>query len=238
MTIDINQIIDIGFIVFVSVAAWLSLSGKNDPTERRLSLWRNELETLQNALGAMIAEASEASQNLDRNLRQRKQELVQLIDRIESINASALRARPARPESSYDVPVEDEPAEQHSSVSAFAEDFPNESWLRQGRGAAESAPSTDRPRGQKRLRETIEVSRDVIATDQFAEREAAAPQGERQITLRRRSKIDPTAYRVAQRLLREGKPIHIVARKLELDVADVRTIDSELHGSRSGDYEL
>lgn len=37
--------------------------------------------------------------------------------------------------------------------------------------------------------------------------------------------IDPTAYRVARRLLASGREIHVVARKLELPIAEVRMIE-------------
>ena len=38
--------------------------------------------------------------------------------------------------------------------------------------------------------------------------------------------IDPVALRVAERLLQGGQEIHVVARKLELSIAQVRAIDA------------
>ena len=44
-------------------------------------------------------------------------------------------------------------------------------------------------------------------------------------TYNKTSIVDPVTYRIARRLLRGGKEIHVVARKIELPVSEVRLLD-------------
>lgn len=59
-----------------------------------------------------------------------------------------------------------------------------------------------------------------VQADQQEQEERVA-----QETFKRLSIMDPTAYRIARRLLADGTEIHVVARKLDLPVSEIRLLD-------------
>ena len=70
----------------------------------------------------------------------------------------------------------------------------------------------------------------TLAT-QLEAAEALQDEVERE-TYEQLSIVDPTAYRIARRLLAAGKEIHVVARKLDLPVSEVRLLDRLMRHER------
>lgn len=83
--------------------------------------------------------------------------------------------------------------------------------------APQSQPQ-QQPRQQTTRSAAPTLSNQVEVTDTIEDEAERA-------TYERLSIVDPGAYRIARRLLAAGKEIHVVARKLELPVSEVRLLD-------------
>lgn len=110
-------------------------------------------------------------------------------------------------------PTLQRPAAQKAAASAAARPRP----------APAAAPARDsRPFGQ---------SAPQTLASQLEAAEALQDEVERE-TYEQLSIVDPTAYRIARRLLAAGKEIHVVARKLDLPVSEVRLLDRLMRHER------
>ena len=58
-----------------------------------------------------------------------------------------------------------------------------------------------------------------------------------QDTFDKTSIMDKTTYLIARRLLLEGKELHVVARKLELPVSEIRLLDRLIRAEQGGEEE-
>jgi len=200
-----SELIDVGFVVLVSFVAIRSLMVNTREVEEKSSLWKQELLALEKSLGRLIEEAAEESRKLDRNLLKRKEELTVLLEQLQQQTGEI----PAQPSSS-------QPTISLSENDAL-DDFPNETWVRKPTTTATIEPVPPAPEGRiskkekaKRLAKQIEVAR--------ATAQARAGSTDENVV----------AQRIAKRLLSQGQEIHIVARKLNLDVSTVRALDAQI----------
>ncbi len=252
-----QSMVDIGFVVLVTIACARSMWGSSDAAEKNRQLLRMELQSLEETLRSLISEAGSASTRLDRSLLQRKQELEKLLEKLDGKEQKKIaqtgNKRPVR-ESSLTLDNDD--------------DLPNESWktpLPQLNGSVSTSEKT-------RLSQTkqSDIADDFVLgsgleqlvrqTDDSVSISAKAAQGKKNRTIRaaasipvrnaataprtlreeiqlvrsdptenkafaRTSIVDPTTYRIARRLLLEGKELHVVARKLELPLSEIRELD-------------
>ena len=191
--------VDIGFVLFVAGICLRTLFRTADSTQKQ---WAPELRNVEQMLRGLIQEASNASRALDRTLLQREEELRRLLQQIDAA------------QNGTSTPVS-------QGVVVDDLDLPNESWLRPTKPAKEPP----RPAPEKiemptpSLRDQIEIEQNK-AEDNEMRRELSGAQT---------PFIDPAAYRVAQRLLRKGQELHVVARKVGLTVSDVLAIERTLH---------
>ena len=243
--INFQNIIDIGFIVLVTVACARSLFGRSSQSEGSGSqAWKDELSAVEKTLQGLIAEAGAASTNLDRNLLQRKRELESLLKKLEKQNPVM------EPPSERRGPTEYTPLRQENSVAA---DLPNETWLRSERGVQASSPYQQQTIELKEsllqqrpalnsleqiasaASDTVKLSQQLLLSRQqpyataqqplASEIEISASEASENETYSMLNIMDPTTYRIARRLLKEGHEIHVVARKVDLPVSEIRMLD-------------
>jgi len=220
-TLDFGMLVDLGFVLLVSLACAKMLLQNDDPRAR----WKRELLDLHASLKELIGEASNASYSLDRNLLKRQEELQQLLNKLEAVrndlsqvktsapsNAKQVsRGSQTRPAQTQIVELDEDLEQLYDRRTSHSSDLPNPTWLeRAGNG-------TQNPtKAPVNLIDRIEVSRSAKRTGIAT----LAPQEQQ-----RYRSLDQSALRVAKRLLGQGQEIHIVARKVEMSVADVRIID-------------
>lgn len=186
--LEIAEIVDVAFIVFVSAACFISLNRDASGIEESAHRWREELHALQNVLRALIEEASTASNSLDRRLLKRKQELEQIL----------IAAEKKVEEKTLNISASKQPVVASSNLAPI-----EPPW-------AKEKPQVKSPQKQASLlNEQLEILKEK----------------EERHTFEKLNIVDPTTYRIARRLLSAGHEIHVVARKLELPLAEVRMLD-------------
>lgn len=240
--LDLKSAFDIGFAALVLFACLPNLLSDERKTEKRNQKWKEELQTLEETLRELIREAGSASSTLDRNLVSRRRELEALLARIETVKNSLTDIKGSRSQSSWST----------EELPAFEDELPNESWNRPL--AMRTQQEEDFGGGEQleqlaaELRDPVALSRRPAVTREAPdERQLRQPsaagnrptnlatalaaqiekinQNEDSVLLRTFAHLDPVAIRVAKRLLIGGQEIHLVARKLELPIADVRMLD-------------
>ncbi|MCB0323370.1 MAG: hypothetical protein KDD69_07340 [Bdellovibrionales bacterium] len=246
---DFQSLIDIGFVLLVTVACLRSFSRDGSGSDARRETWRAELKELEGSLRNLIQEAGAASRNLDRSLLQRKRELEGLLSRVES----QLEAG--------DTTIPRITKRQSQRGAAREDELPNESWAASQKsepvavaytasGGAKTATTVEAAPleqlaqkaddtlslSQQVTREVLRQQADAIKKRSAGGLEHAIPQdpqgpaeGEFDVfetdTFKKTSIMDPVTYRIARRLLKAGKELHVVARKVELPVSEIRLLD-------------
>jgi len=219
-TFSIEQFVDIGFILLVSGACLRSLFHNTEAQEQRIKLWKSELGQTTELLRELVTEASSASMNLDRSLGRRKDELEKLLHKIESVGTIVLE----------------------KITQAEDDDLPNDSWRKPlDFKKLNKSTSTNRT-GLSDLVDSQDdrISLSIKASERLDQAAAERVQQKSNLSKQvrvtraeapelefepRNSVIDPVAYKVARRLLTRGQEIHVVARKLELPLSEVRLLD-------------
>ncbi len=204
--VSLESIIDVGFVLLVLTVCFQSVVSNSRTSKKNYERWKAQLEELASILRTLIDEAAVASNSFDRSLLRRKVELQDLLVRIES-------ARDEVHGSAQQV-IELEEAKEFAS-----EDFPNDTWR--------VSSSVHRPK-RHALRSRIEITpNDTPYYD--SQLTAEAPENEKRAIAKRNIEVDdPIVIRIAKRLLARGQEIHVVARKLELPIAEVRHLDAAL----------
>ena len=238
------QVVDIGFIIAVMAVCFQVLFGASDSLHRKTKRWKDELRYLEDTLRTLIAEAGATGNNLNRNLVKRKEELTALLQQIEEAKLNELadrETRAARPAPRRQPPVED---------------LPNESWAPKAAPRKSEASLPDEQGDYLELQAlatpdevtiSTQVRRAPVAQASAAQAKPSKPTSTKivselakQIEISRKreneshprgfsgASADQTVYRIAERLLRSGKEIHVVARKLEIPLSEVRLIESQI----------
>ena len=211
--LSLQQCTDIGFMLLVCFVCAKVLFGQNGGGDVRRAEWRSELSELEASLRGLIAEASTASSALDRNLLQRKRELEQLLAQLEGHEQKPIV--PPAPVSGYNR------SKKPNKEAAPTEELPNPTWgIPATSSGQEPAPV---PSGNATSEWSLGSSVLQGAKQQEQEGEVEDPL-ERE-TFAQMSIMDPITYKVARRLLIAGKEIHVVARKLELPISEIRLLD-------------
>lgn len=240
--IDIKQILDVGFVIFVVAVCARSLMTSDQSEGRNSRKWIEELTTLQGALKELIGDASAASSELDRNLVRRKRELEILLDKVEKATAAAeeyIETRPAPQQMPPPRPAP-KPAARNAVAKTYGkvatpkreeEEFPNESWTMESSSDSEEESLEELVRSSEDRVEIRDTSDEALADS------ALGRKVEHMLSNQRRAatdeSVDPAAYRIAKRLLESGKEIHVVSRKLGMSLNEVRIIDNLVQRERA-----
>ncbi len=246
---DLQGWIDIAFVLVVVIVCLPGLL--NDPAnaERRSGRWKEELSLLERTLRELINEAGAAGSKLDQRLLVRQRELEQLVLKLEKHRALKDQADAyeiGETETTDNLAFEDDLPNPSWSRRSGAESTPSfkieELAAEKSDKVSISASSADRVSKLKR------ISEDVLNDHARRRGESAAPltraradNTERDRTLAEQidieeeqgpsgmfAHLDPVTYKIARRMLLSGQEIHVVARKLELPVAELRILDKML----------
>lgn len=220
-----SNLIDIGFTVFTTAICIKFLTQQTIDNERAISHWRKELRGLEQTIRALITEATTANNSLDRTLVKRKSDLEKLLHKLEKVE-NKLDQTEELPNESWrrkeeDVRLEHLAEEDPIELSFLAEDTrdsvslstKHSSSLNTNSRRAVSAKTAPQAKTQttKNLREQIETRKPNIKQEQIST-----------------SILEPVTLKVAKRMLAQGKEIHVVAKKLDLSVSQIRVLDRML----------
>jgi len=208
LNINWQQIADIGFLLLVTGISLRSLLVDRDALQKQRSIWKKELVDLEASLRDLITEATDASDAFDSKIQRRQKSLEDVLNKIEAKVAniangsSHFKMIPSEDEEMIDPPwaLEDElPKHLRSRLEATTDSIRTSS--------NQKAQRKTSPRGT--LKESIEV--ETIDNDQAI--------------FQQTSIVDPAAFKIAKRLLLEGKEIHVISRKLDIPVSEVRHLE-------------
>ena len=231
---SLEQLIDLGLVAMVVLAGHQFLFAKGvsitkgeaqDLPAKGVGKITNELKNVEATLRELISEAGAAGSRLNHSLLERQHELEQLLGQLRSSESNIRGQQLSNRERGSE---ESSQAELQSEV---IDDLPNQTWLEEKKedslgskaqlkqdNVSISAEALKSSRTQQKpdsklqsLKEKVEVA--VAKSNETTE---APPIN---------SAIDPVAYRVAQRLLGRGEEIHVVSRKLDMPLAEVRLLD-------------
>lgn len=214
--LQLSGFVDIAFVLLVVGICVRSLIMKSQPNPHG-EQWKAELLELEESLRKLIEDASSAGGQLNHNLLLRKSELQSLLDRLEK---SEIQKNP-------------EVVVQANVRHSKANDLPNSSWEKPReprRGDIRKTPIA-RPTVSGSLQRQIEVSAQELAQLQndLQQQERGFEDAEADATSDTiEDPSESVARRVARRLLLRGQEIHVVARKVELPLTEVRKIDQSL----------
>lgn len=220
-----SNLVDIGFTVFTTAICIKFLTEQTIDNEKAISHWRKELKGLEQTIRALITEATTANNSLDRTLVKRKSDLEKLLHKLEKVE-NKLDQTEELPNESWrrreeDIRLEHLAEEDPLELSFLAEDTrdsvslstKHSSSLNTNSRRVVSAKTAPQAKTQttKNLREQIEIRKPNIKQEQIGT-----------------SILEPVTLKVAKRMLAQGKEIHVVAKKLDLSVSQIRVLDRML----------
>lgn len=225
---NLSTLIDIAFVGFVSFACWRSMRSAAEVPHAAAELWRNELKELEKVLRSLIDEAGTASAALDRRLARRKEEIEALLKRAEGVSSST--QSPRTPAKNPALARQRTAPPRETEVLELEDDLPNESWGARAKRQARELSEEDRiEQLVSRQRDTVQLSKPA------GDEELNAAQ---QRTFAQLSMTDPIAYKIARRLLSQGIEIHVVARKLDVPLSEIRVLDRLMREEVTAEPEL
>lgn len=213
-----SNLIDIGFTVLTTVICIKFLTQQTFDSGKTIGYWRKELKGVEQTIRNLISEAMTVNNNLDKTLVKRKSDLEKLLHNLEKIE-NKLDQVEEFPNDSWrrkeeDLRLENIEQVNQTSPNSLAEDARDSISLSTKDSFSGSAKSkrTIFTKTAKSLCEQIEIKKpeNIKQTSQ---------------TPRNTTVIDPVTLKVAKRMLAQGKEIHVVAKKLELSVSQIRVID-------------
>jgi len=212
--VNAGQMIDTGFVLFVTFTCGYALFGNKDKSETRTRRWAMELAALQETLRELIGEATAAGSNLDRTLLKRKQEIEGVLQRLEATTNSGEQL----PNASWERRAAEAPRPTRAAVKN------QEQQRRAAAARPEPEKRKEEPPVQRPAKPPIEPG--SLQDSQLARRIEIFLDEQPARRASMGDPTDPAAYKVARRLLEGGKEIHVVARKVGLPIEEVRMIDS------------
>jgi hypothetical protein len=233
--IHLDQLVDIGFGLLVAGICIKTLFTDRNALKKQRELWRQELGELENSLKSLITDASDASEIFDKNIRHRQKELAALLEKVEHVIQTSNTTAQSSDNSKETAPdsrsftknssVEDPPwvhtqpefLSVADKVQSSLEDASKRSSLRHKTLATQGKHQTQ----AEKIDKTLALKHQIEIEKQ--EQEKADNEIFQQTSI-----VDQVAFRIAKRLLLEGKELHVVARKLELPVSEIRHLDTLL----------
>ena len=223
--ISIVDLVDIAFAILVSLLCLRTIFGGSQEKDQYRSQWKDDLSELEFSLRALIAEAGMASSSLDADLLERKKELEHVLLRLENKEKELMRKLELKQSDARHLIRND--------------DLPNETWL-VDRDLPPKQSLTSQLLASLRedngLEQVVERTQDTVSlsTSRLVEPHTspAIANSSEFSTLdeiyRKTSILDKATFAIAVRMLRHGSELHVVARKLELPVSEIRALDGML----------
>lgn len=224
------QYADFGFALLVGGICLRTLLFDREANTKQRAIWKHELLELEKSLRELIDEASHASEVFDRQLNTRQKTLESLVEKSESLlkasisnsvktnSRDRLRPNEIRTKKSNSTRLN---SANNSADWIYGDDLPNHlaSALEESDDVVlNQVPVQNKKTQQIRKEQQI----------QSAENSKAAEEEQQIIDEKifsQTSIVDPVAFRIAKRLLLEGKELHVIARKLEIPVSEIRHLE-------------
>ena len=214
---NIQAVIDIMFAIVVVAACFITMSqSSRGGSDRKNAKWRDELIELQSVLKELIENAGIASNNLDRRLLKRKEELEVLLQKIE--DQQKLHKSEELPNPSW--------SQKKESVNRTMTDFTSET--------EPTTVSEQQDRQQSPLDQHEELERLISFAKSINQDIEKVDEPMTGLNVQNfANQIDPSTYKIAKRLIAEGHEINVIARKLEMPLAQVRLLDRIIRNETS-----
>jgi len=240
LNIGMDQLADIGFGLLVIGICLKTLFTDRSALSKQREVWKEELQALEISLRELIAEAGDASQVFDKRIQRRQSELESLLRRAERTVSEAKDMTTKLRESTNKTGEESE-----FSLGKESEGIEDPPWAKMVDDSISLPPEVEaslmsaRARAKKDFSQAPEKNKSSRSNLAQQKRDVRTPlqrqiemQTEEEVSdehiFRQTSIVDPVAFRIAKRLLLEGKELHVVSRKLELPVSEIRHLDTLL----------
>ncbi len=231
MNSGLEQYADLGFALLVGGICIRTLLFDRDTNVKQRAIWKHELTELEKSLRQLIDEATEASRSFDHQLNQRQSTLDKLVVKAEGLLKSSIsNASRNMPATTKAVSQKNEttPYNRYEKNVATTKDD-SRSWVH-GDDLPDHLLTTldeveDKSSIQsKSLSSKVET---VLSNTENALDITQAPSNELSDDeiFQQTSIVDPAAFVIAKRLLLEGKELHIIARKLDMPVSEIRHLE-------------
>ena len=222
--ISIEQFSDIGFALLVGGICLRTLLFDRDANIKQRAIWKHELTELEKSLRQLIDEATQASELFDKQLTFRQQSIEELLDRAEKMASTSYAKASVSQSAKSNSENKSEskslrPPKKEIEVEKdweFGEDLPDHLI---------DALELTEDKTTIRKDSTKKVKSNVVENYTATAVEKKAAIAEEKI-FSQTSIVDPVAYRIAKRLLLEGKELHVIARKLEIPVSEIRHLET------------
>jgi hypothetical protein len=233
-----EQLVDIAFGLLVAGICIKTLFFGKGSQKKQRKLWKEELQELETSLKSLITEASDAAGIFDKNIRHRQNELRSLLEKADRTITEARLLQENNHNTDSLILDKQNISPDTASTHRMIEDPP---WV-----DSETEDKTVADKVQASLSKAVKGSSlryktlsslgkiDSSGSDSSSslnnqiEVEKEEEENIDHEIFQQTSIVDPVAFRIAKRLLLEGKELHIVARKLELPVSEIRHLESLL----------
>lgn len=217
LNISWSQIADIGFLLVVTGISLRSLLVDRDALQKQRALWKKELVDLEGSLRDLIGEATDASNVFDSKIQRRQRELESLLGSIETkvaqiSNASTHFKVVPTEQDRFDPPWARAMEEELPAHLRGRLENTNDRIQSREQVQSRAVSQQNSAKKEKSLREAIEIQQ--IEKDNYL--------------FQQTNIVDPVSFKIAKRLLLEGKEIHVISRKLDIPVSEVRHLESLL----------
>lgn len=214
LNMGLEQYADIGFALLVGGVCIRTLLFDREANIKQRAIWKQELKELEKSLRILIDEATEASHVFDKQLGKRQIAIEKMADRAENLlRASISNAnKPATSQKNTATKRSDsQKTTQSKKIKDWTmdEDLPNH--LMSSLESASDRASFNSENAKSNNEESELAAKKALSDERiFAQT----------------SIVDPVAFKIAKRLLLEGKELHVIARKLDMPVSEIRHLET------------
>jgi hypothetical protein len=226
--IGIDQFADIGFGILVAGICLKTLFTDKNALNRQREIWKEEFHQLESSLKELITEASDASEIFDKKIARRQNEIKVLLEKteksIKQINIQDLQNSASQKNGTQTLSESLEVTEKVDPPWALEIPIQVEESIKKTQKGASLRYKTLSCLGNisNNATEPKLTLKDEIQIEKEEQEKADT------FIFQQTSIVDPVSFKIAKRLLLEGKELHIVARKLELPVSEIRHLDTLL----------
>ena len=243
LNLGIDQYADIGFTLLIAGVCLRTLLFDREVNVKQRMLWKQELLEVEKSLKMLIDEATHASSIFDRQITEKQGNIQKLVNKAESLlkasisnakinkskSISSNQEESLYDEGSYDFPYSTSKtlkAQDSSSDWTYGEEIPSHLVDAIEVADREEDPSYNKRNVPQKNRKTMvreQLDKNMILKNEEKKKQELLLDEK---IFSQTSIVDPVAFRIAKRLLLEGKELHVIARKLEMPVSEIRHLET------------
>lgn len=231
--LNIDQWADLGFGILVAGICVKTLFTDKNALKKQRELWREELKELEGSLKELISAAGNASKEFDISIKNRQDELSSLLLKVEntieeakSINSSVSIKEQVQTKSSQTKTINNINSKDETEVidppwAKLQDQVVIEKNTKDENSSSLKYKTLSSLANYSQKGSKVELKPQVDA--EKLEQDKLDYEIFQQTSI-----VDIIAFKVAKRLLLAGKELHVVARKLDLPVSEIRLLDGLL----------